>query len=84
MSDHFDLHQVMASAILMLAIALVALSQMAVGASALLYSYALLAGLGFSGAFYLHPDFDRGPLQWTIVWTHGGDDRLDRHTVWRT
>ena len=51
MSDHFDLHQVMASAILMLAIALVALSQMAVDANALLYGYAVLAGLGFSGAF---------------------------------
>ena len=35
----------------MLAIALVALSQMAVGANALLYGYAVLAGLGFSGAF---------------------------------
>ena len=51
LSDRFDLHRVMASAILMLAIALVALSQMAVGASALLYGYAVLAGLGFSGAF---------------------------------
>ena len=35
----------------MLAFALVALSQMAVGANALLYGYAVLAGLGFSGAF---------------------------------
>ena len=51
LSDRFDLHRVMASAILMLAIALVALSQMAVGANALLYCYAVLAGLGFSGAF---------------------------------
>ena len=51
LSDRFDLHRVMASAILMLAIALVALSQMAVGANALLYGYAVLAGLGFSGAF---------------------------------
>ena len=41
----------MASAILMLAIALVALSQMADGANALLYGYAVLAGLRFSGAF---------------------------------
>ena len=51
LSDRFDLHRVMASAILMLAIALFALSQMAVGAKALLYGYAVLAGLGFSGAF---------------------------------
>jgi len=51
LSDRFDLHRVMASAILMLAIALVALSQMAVDANALLYGYAVLAGLGFSGAF---------------------------------
>ena len=51
LSDRFDLHRVMASAILMLAIALVALSPMEVGANALLYGYAVLAGLGFSGAF---------------------------------
>ena len=41
----------MATAILMLAISLVALSQMTPGATALLYGYAMLAGLGFSGAF---------------------------------
>jgi len=51
LSDRFDLHRVMASAILMLAIALTMLSQMTVDASALLYGYAVLAGLGFSGAF---------------------------------
>ena len=51
LSDRFDLHRVMASAILMLAIALIALSQMTATASTLLYGYAVLAGLGFSGAF---------------------------------
>ena len=51
LSDRFDLHRVMAIAILMLAIALLALSQMTASATALLYGYAVLAGLGFSGAF---------------------------------
>ena len=51
LSDRFDLHRVMSSAILMLAIALIALSQMTETASTLLYGYAVLAGLGFSGAF---------------------------------
>ncbi len=51
LSDRFDLHRVMASAILVLAIALLALSQMTASATALLYGYAVLAGLGFSGAF---------------------------------
>ena len=51
LSDRLDLHRVMATAILMLAIALIALSQMAADATALLYGYAVLAGLGFSGAF---------------------------------
>ena len=51
LSDRFDLHRVMASAILMLAIALITLSQMAADSTALLYGYAVLAGLGFSGAF---------------------------------
>jgi MFS family permease len=51
LSDRFDLHRVMATAILMLAIALIALSQMTPDATTLLYGYAVLAGLGFSGAF---------------------------------
>ena len=51
LSDRFDLHRVMAVAILMLAIALIALSQMSATATILLYGYAVLAGLGFSGAF---------------------------------
>ena len=51
LSDRFDLHKVMAIATLMLAIALIALSQMTADASTLLYGYAVLAGLGFSGAF---------------------------------
>jgi MFS family permease len=51
LSDRFDLHRVMAVAILMLAIALIALSQMTATATILLYGYAALAGLGFSGAF---------------------------------
>ena len=51
LSDRFDLHRVMASAILMLAIALIMLSQMTADATTLLYGYAVLAGLGFSGAF---------------------------------
>ena len=51
LSDRFDLHKVMAIATLMLAIALIALSQMTGDANTLLYGYAVLAGLGFSGAF---------------------------------
>ncbi len=51
LSDRFDLHRVMASAILMLAIALMMLSQITADFTALLYGYAVLAGLGFSGAF---------------------------------
>ena len=51
LSDRFDLHRVMATAILMLAIALIVLSQMTGDAKNLLYGYAVLAGLGFSGAF---------------------------------
>ena len=51
LSDRFDLHKVMAIATMMLAIALIALSQMMADASTLLYGYAVLAGLGFSGAF---------------------------------
>ena len=51
LSDRFDLHKVMASAILMLGIALIMLSQMTAYATALLFGYAVLAGLGFSGAF---------------------------------
>jgi len=51
LSDRFDLHKVMASAILMLAIALMMLSQMTADDTTLLYGYAVLAGLGFSGAF---------------------------------
>ena len=51
LSDRFDLHKVMAIATLMLAIALIALSQMTADANTLLYGYAVLAGLGFSGAF---------------------------------
>ena len=51
LSDRFDLHRVMATAILMLAVALIALSQMTPDATTLLYGYAVLAGLGFSGAF---------------------------------
>ena len=58
--------------ILMLAIALV-LSQMAVGANALLYCYAVLAGLGFSGAFtciqILIAAHYSGPLYWRILAT---------------
>ena len=51
LSDRFDLHRVMATAILMLAIALIVLSQMTGDGKNLLYGYAVLAGLGFSGAF---------------------------------
>ena len=51
LSDRLDLHKVMAIATMMLAIALIALSQMMADASTLLYGYAVLAGLGFSGAF---------------------------------
>ena len=51
LADRFDLHRVMAIAILILAAALIALSQMTATSMTLLYGYAIFAGLGFSGAF---------------------------------
>jgi MFS family permease len=57
LADRFDLHRVMAAATIMLASALGLLSQASsigqVGTAdmGLLYAYAVLAGLGFSGAF---------------------------------
>ena len=51
LADRFDLHRVMAIAILILAVALIALSQITATSMTLLYSYAIFAGLGFSGAF---------------------------------
>ena len=50
LADRFDLHRVMAIAILILAVALIALSQITATSMTLLYSYAIFAGLGF-GAF---------------------------------
>ena len=51
LADRFDLHRVMAIAILILAVALIALSQITATSMTLLYGYAIFAGLGFSGAF---------------------------------
>lgn len=51
LSDRFDLHRVMACAVMLLAVSLLLLSQMTATDTALLYCYAMLAGVGFSGAF---------------------------------
>lgn len=51
LSDRFNLHRVMACAVLLLAVSLVLLSQMTATDTLLLYCYAMLAGVGFSGAF---------------------------------
>ena len=51
LADRFDLHRVMAAATIMLAGALGLLSQASPDDMGLLYTYAILAGLGFSGAF---------------------------------
>ena len=51
LADRFDLHRVMAIAILILAVALIALGQITPTSMTLLYGYAIFAGLGFSGAF---------------------------------
>ena len=73
LSDRFDLHRVMATAILMLAIALIVLSQMTGDTATLLHSYAVLAGLGFSGAFtciqILIAAYYSGPLYGRILAT---------------
>ena len=51
LADRYDLHRVMAVATMMLAGALGLLGQAGSGGIGLLYTYAILAGLGFSGAF---------------------------------
>ena len=51
LSDRFDLHKVMAVSILLLAVALLLLAQLSALDRALLYLYAVMAGIGFSGTF---------------------------------
>lgn len=51
LSDRFDLHKVMAISILLLALALLLLAQLSALDRALLYVYAVMAGIGFSGTF---------------------------------
>ena len=51
LSDRFDLHKVMAISILLLALALLLLAQLSALDRALLYLYAVMAGIGFSGTF---------------------------------
>ncbi|MDG2459693.1 MAG: MFS transporter [Luminiphilus sp.] len=51
LSDRFDLHKVMSGATLMLAASLVILSRVTAIDQQLVFFYAVLAGLGFSGAF---------------------------------
>lgn len=51
LSDRFDLHKVMAISVLLLALALLLLAQLSALDRALLYLYAVMAGIGFSGTF---------------------------------
>ena len=51
LSDRFDLHKVMAVSILLLALALLLLAQLSALDRVLLYLYAVMAGIGFSGTF---------------------------------
>ena len=51
LSDRFDLHKVMAISILLLALALLLLAQLSAVDRVLLYLYAVMAGVGFSGTF---------------------------------
>lgn len=51
LSDRFDLHKVMTISILLLALALLLLAQLSALDRALLYLYAVMAGIGFSGTF---------------------------------
>ena len=51
LSDRFDLHKVMAISILLLALALLLLAQLSALDRVLLYLYAVMAGIGFSGTF---------------------------------
>ena len=51
LADRFDLHKVMAAATLTLALSLFLLSEVTLAKQQLIYLYAVLAGLGFSGAF---------------------------------
>lgn len=51
LSDRFNLHRVMACAVLLLAVSLMLLSRMTATDRLFLYCYAMLAGVGFSGAF---------------------------------
>ncbi|MDC0411274.1 MFS transporter [Luminiphilus sp.] len=51
LSDRFDLHKVMAISVLLLALALLLLTQLSALDRALLYLYAVMAGIGFSGTF---------------------------------
>ena len=51
LSDRFDLHKVMGCSIMLLAVALLLLTQLSAIDRALLYLYAVMAGIGFSGTF---------------------------------
>lgn len=51
LSDRFDLRRVMTISIVLLALSLLALTQLESSARVLLYGYAAVAGLGFSGSF---------------------------------
>ena len=51
LADRFDLHKVMAAATFTLALSLLLLSEVTLTKQQLIYPYAVLAGLGFSGAF---------------------------------
>ena len=51
LSDYFDLRRVMAGSVLLLGVAIAILQQLNVTSTPMLYTYAVLAGIGFSGAF---------------------------------
>jgi sugar phosphate permease len=63
LSDRFDLHRVMATAILMLAIALIALSQDDARRNHVALRLRRARRAGVQRRFYLHPDFDRNAVQ---------------------
>ena len=71
LSEHFRVHRVMAASNLTLAMALALLIQLKADHGAILYVYAAIAGVGFSGAFtciqLLVAHFYRGPSYGRIL-----------------
>lgn len=51
LSDYFDLRRIMAFSILLLGVAVALLQQLQISSNFMVYGYAVLGGIGFSGAF---------------------------------